>query len=128
MTRLGFVAAVVVGGIAVAATAFATPPYKVEPAAALAEIACRAQGLQTNSAAWDLCLSQVTRAYRWGEPALAQQLARAAAMARESCLEDGLQPESMGYRACVDKEIDARTQLLILGDDNSGENVAEMRP
>ena len=34
-------------------------------------------------------------------------------------------PNSAGYRACVDREIDARSQLLVLGDDQSGVNVAE---
>jgi hypothetical protein len=125
MIRLGFTAAVILGGIAVAATALAAPPYKPVPAQGRAEIACRDQGVQPRSAAWEVCLSQVTRAYEWGEPALAQQLAKASSEARQSCLESGLQPDSMGYRSCVDREVDARNQLLILGNDTSGENVAE---
>ncbi|HTR86654.1 MAG TPA: hypothetical protein VMI56_19385 [Reyranella sp.] len=125
MTRLGFIAAVALGGIAVTATALAAPPYPPVPAQGRAEIACRDQGVAPRSAAWEVCLSQVTRAYEWGESALAQQLAKAAGEARESCLELGLQPDSMGYRSCVDKEVDARNQLLILGNDTSGENVAE---
>jgi hypothetical protein len=56
---------------------------------------------------------------------LANQLARAAGDARMNCL--GQQPESRGYRACVNKEIEARSELLILGDDQSGVNVAEAR-
>lgn len=84
--------------------------------------------MQPTSAAWEICLSQVTRAYQWGEPALAQQLAKASGEARESCLEDGLRPDSLGYRNCVDHEVDARNQLLILGNDTSAENVAEARP
>ena len=36
-------------------------------------------------------------------------------------------PETQGYRACVNKEIEAHSELLILGDDQSGVNVAEAR-
>ena len=67
----------------------------------------------------------MTRAYEWGENTLASQLARAAGDARQTCLENGLRPETGSYRACVNKEIDARSDLLILGDDQSGVNVAE---
>jgi len=92
-----------------------------------AEQACRGQNVQPQSSAWELCLSHVTRAYEWGEQTLAKQLAHAAGDARQSCLEEGQRPESQGYRACVNKEIEARSDLLILGDDQSGVNVAEAR-
>jgi hypothetical protein len=103
MRRVPFIAALL-SGIAIAAVAHAAQP--------------------TRSAAWELCLSQVTRAYEWGESTLASQLARAAGDARENCLEHGLRPETGAYRACLNKEIDARSDLLILGDDQSGVNVA----
>ncbi len=77
--------------------------------------------------AWELCLSHVTRAYEWGEVTLANQLARAAGDARQDCLEKGGRPETSSYRACVNKQIDARSDLLILGDDQSGVNVAEAK-
>jgi hypothetical protein len=125
MFRLGFISAVALGGIAVAVTAFAAPPYQPVPAQGRAEIACRDQGVVPRSAAWEVCLSQVTRAYEWGEPALAQQLAKAVSEARASCLESGLPPDSLGYRSCVDHEVDARSQLQVLGNDTSGENVAD---
>ena len=89
-----------------------------------AEQACAEHGVQPRSTAWELCLSQVTRAYEWGESTLASQLARAAGDARQNCLEQGLRPETGAYRACVNKELDARSDLLILGDDQSGVNVA----
>ena len=82
-------------------------------------------GVQPRSSAWEPCLSQVTRAYEWGENTLATQLARAAGDARETCLEHDLRPETRTYRACITKEMDARSDLLILGDDQSGVNVAE---
>ncbi len=125
MDRTPWVTAFVAGSLAVAATAFAAQP--MSSAQISAEQACRKQNVQPRSAAWELCLSHVTRAYEWNEPALANQLAKAAGEARVSCLEEGQRPETQGYRACVDKEIEARSQLLILGDDQSGINVAEAR-
>jgi len=90
-----------------------------------AEGACRRHGVQANSVAWELCLSHVTRAFEWGEISLAQQLARAAGDAREDCLPRAL--HTAAYRACISREIDARSELLILGDDQTGTNVAEAR-
>lgn len=126
MNRTHLVTAFVAGSLAVAATAFAAQPIS-KAAQTSAEQACRTQNVQPRSAAWELCLSHVTRAYEWDEPALAKQLARAAGDARVSCLEEGQRPETQGYRACVNKEIEARSELLILGDDQSGVNVAEAR-
>jgi hypothetical protein len=97
--------------------------YTPTPAQGRAENACRERGLQPNSAAWELCLSHVTRAYEWGEISLAQQLARASGDAAESCLSSG-HPQSAAYRSCISREIDARSHLMVLGDDQSGRNLA----
>jgi len=126
MGRISFLAAIVAGAAAVAATAYAAQPGSPS-AQGSAEQSCREHGVEPRSSAWELCLSHVTRAYEWGEVSLARQLARAAGDARVSCLEEGLRPESRGYRSCVNREIDARSDLLILGDDQSGVNVAEVR-
>lgn len=126
MSRTQFVTAIVVGSLAIAATAFAAEPMSAS-AQARAEHACRNQNVQPRSSAWELCLSHVTRAYEWGEQTLASQLARAAGDARVSCLEEGKRPETQGYATCINKEIEARSELLILGDDQSGVNVAEVR-
>jgi hypothetical protein len=125
MTRFRFLAAVAAGSLIVAATAFAAPPYASPSAENRAEATCRAQHVTPNSSTWELCLSHVTRAYEWGEPALAQQLALAARNARESCLDEGFDAETAGYRACVSREMDARSDLMILGNDTAGENVAQ---
>jgi hypothetical protein len=123
MSRTRLFAAVVAGAVAIAASAYAAQPGS--PAQAQAEQNCRQHGVEPRSMAWELCLSHVTRAYEWGEVTLANQLARAAGDARQDCLEKGMRPETQGYRACVNKQIDARSDLLILGDDQSGVNVAE---
>jgi len=122
MRRSPYFAALVAVGVALAATAYAAQPAQGE-----AEQTCAKHGVQPRSAAWELCLSHVTRAYEWGERTLANQLARAAGDARENCLERGQRPETAGYKACVNKEIEARSELLILGDDQSGVNVAEVQ-
>jgi hypothetical protein len=125
MIRFQFVIAVAAGVMAAGTMALAASPEAPRPAQARAEQACRDQGVRPPSAAWELCLSHVTRAYEWGENTLAKQLAHAAGDARENCLDYGLAPEGSAYRACIGREIEARSQLLILGDDQSGVNVAQ---
>ncbi len=127
MRRVSFIAALLSGAaIAVAAPIVMTQAAQPTGSPQLrAEEACVKHGVQPRSSAWEPCLSQVTRAYEWGENTLATQLARAAGDARETCLEHGLRPETRTYRACITKEMDARSDLLILGDDQSGVNVAE---
>jgi hypothetical protein len=125
MSRTPYWAALV-AGVALATTAYAAQPQSTG-AQGRAEQACAEHGVQPRSTAWELCLSHVTRAYEWGEQTLAQQLARAAGDARVNCLERGQRPETFGYRTCVNKEIEAHSELLILGDDQSGVNVAEAR-
>lgn len=122
MRRVPFIAALL-SGAAIAVVAHAAQPNGSPQIRA--EAACTKHGVQPRSSAWEPCLSQVTRAYEWGENTLASQLARAAGDARETCLEHGLRPETRTYRACIAKEMDARSDLLILGDDQSGVNVAE---
>ena len=122
MGRVPFIAALL-SGAAIAVAAHAAQPNGSPQIRA--EEACAKHGVQPRSSAWEPCLSQVTRAYEWGENTLASQLARAAGDARETCLEHGLRPETRAYRACITKEMDARSDLLILGDDQSGVNVAE---
>jgi hypothetical protein len=125
MIRLRYSIALTLGVVGLGTVALAASPEVPTAAQARAAQACRDQGVRPPSAAWELCLSHVARAYEWGESTLAQQLAHAAGDARENCLEYGIAPNSASYRTCVDREIDARSQLLILGDDQSGVNVAQ---
>ena len=125
MIRLRYSIALTLGVLGLGTVAALASSPEVNPAQARAEQACRDRGVVPPSPAWELCLSHVTRAYEWGEITLAQQLAHAAGDARENCLEYGLSPSGAGYRACIGREIEARSQLLILGDDQSGVNVAE---
>ncbi|WIM09994.1 hypothetical protein [Enhydrobacter sp.] len=126
MTHFRFPAAVVVGSLLAATAAYAASPYAASSPQERAENACLKHRVQPNSTVWELCLSHVTRAYEWDEPALAQQLANAAGHASDSCRDQGYDAETSGYRACVNREMDARSYLNVLGDDNSSnaENVA----
>jgi hypothetical protein len=127
MIRLRYPIALTLSVLSLGTVALAASPEFPTSAQGRAEQACRDQGVRPPSAAWELCLSHVTRAYEWGENTLAKQLAHAAGDARENCLEYGLAPNSAGYRACIGREIDARSQLLILGDDQSSVNVAQQQ-
>ena len=124
--RLVVPAIVAVAAFAVGATALSAPPYQPSSAQRQAESTCLAQDMTRDSPAWELCLSHVTRAYEWDEPSLALQLAHAAGSARTTCRNNGLLPASAEYRACIDREIQAQSMLMVLGDDSSGTNVAEV--
>jgi hypothetical protein len=123
MNRTRFFAALMLGTVIAATSAYAAQPG----AQARAEQKCTEHGLQPRADGWELCLSHVTRAYEWGEQTLASQLARAASDARQDCLDKGMRPQTSSYRACISRAIDSHSQLLILGDDQSGVNVAEAR-
>lgn len=125
MNRFRSLVAAAVGSLAVAAVAYAASPNASPSAQKRAEAACLSHRVQPNSPVWELCLSYVTRAYEWDEPALAQQFANAAGAARDSCRDQGYDIETSEYRACVSRELDAYSYLQILGDDKSGENVAQ---
>jgi len=124
MVQSRFYAAIAFASLAIAATALAAPQLQTT-AQGRAEAACAEHGVRPNSAAWELCLSHVTRAYEWGELGLASQLARAAGAARENCMDYGLQPNSPSFRTCIDREVEVHSDLLILGDERTGENIAE---
>ncbi len=123
--RLALPAVFVVALFALGSSALSAPPYQPSDAEKQAKYACLAQDVKPGSPVWELCLSHVTRAYEWDEPALALQLAHAAGKARSTCREDGLLPSTSDYTVCVDHEIQAQSQLLVLGDDDSGTNLAE---
>lgn len=98
--------------------------YSPTAAQQQAERECAKHGLRTQSAAWELCLSHVTRAFEWDERSLAQQLARASGEAELNCLDRRLPAQSAEFRSCLGREIDARSQLQVLGEDDSGANIA----
>jgi hypothetical protein len=124
MSRISHFAALALAGAVIAVTAYASQPGTAS-AQSQAEQSCADRGVQPRSTAWELCLSHVTRAYEWGERGLAKQLARAAGDAQVNCLARGQRTESADYKACVNDEIEAHSDLLILGDDQSGVGVAQ---
>ncbi len=122
-TRLLLMAALF-GAFTVAMTAVALS-YSPSAAQSRAERQCMDEGVRPYTPTWELCVAHVTRAFEWDDRSLAQQLARASSDATQTCLDHGLAPQSAGFRACLGRELDAHSQLQILGSDDSGRNVAE---
>jgi hypothetical protein len=124
MTRARIVSIAGIAAAALVTISVNVFAYTPTTAQSLAEDTCHEHGVRLGSLTWELCLSHVTRAYEWGETSLAAQLAHAAGQADESCLDRGLRPQTAPFNACISREIDAQSELLILGDDRSGVNVA----
>jgi hypothetical protein len=74
-------------------------------AIARAEQTCLDNGLAPNSAAFNGCVEGAASAYDRGLPLIAQGEARIAADARTNCLRYGLDPYTLGYRQCVNTEM-----------------------
>jgi len=127
MPRTRFLTVVSLAAATFGLSAVAAIAYSPSGSQDRAARACLEQGLAQGSSAWELCLSHVTRAYEWDEIGLAKQLARAAGRADDSCRPYGARPETPKYRACISNEIEAHSQLLILGDDQTGVNVAQQQ-
>ncbi len=126
MTRIRVLTIAGLSAVALAATGVSVLAYSPTTAQARAEAMCEKHGVRPSSTAWELCLSHVTRAVEWGEISLAGQLAHAAGAADEACLDRGLQPQSAAYRACIGQQIDAQSNLQVLGEDRFGTNVADV--
>ena len=127
MTRFRLVTVASFAAVTFALSSVAALSYSPTSAQDSATRACQQQGVTPRSTAWELCLSHVTRALEWDEVGLAKQLARAAGRAEDWCRQYGARPETPNYRACLNRELDAHSQLLILGDDQSGVNVAQQQ-
>jgi hypothetical protein len=115
--------------LALAAVAFAVSfgaasAYSPESGRERAQAMCQTQGFAPGSSAWELCVSHVSRAFEWGEFGLAKQMAREARRADANCAHLGARPETPRYVACVNREVERHSHLQILGDDQSGVNVA----
>ena len=82
---------------------------------------CDRQGVRAQPAAGTLP-AHVTRAYEWANP---PRHSWRVTVRPGECMNEGLRVETDGFRSCVGREIDARSDLLILGDDQSGQNVAK---
>ena len=108
-------AAVVLGSIAGTAIGLFVPTTPVA-AQTRAERTCMNIGVLPNSTAFEQCVARATRAYEWGEPEIAYTLARITRDARDTCLSDGNQPQGAGYQACMDREIEARSELVFTDD------------
>jgi hypothetical protein len=117
MTRSQTHAGLAIGATLLVGVAIAfLPPVPPASAQSQAQRICREEGVKPATETYEYCLSQATRSLEWGEPALARGFARVAMESRDACLGYGLQPQSDGFKACLDKETQARS-LLILADE-----------
>lgn len=115
--------------LALAALALATSfgaasSYSPQSNADRARQMCVQQGLTPGSTPWKLCAAHITRAFEWEETGLAKQMAREARRANENCQHLDARPETPRFSACVGREIQRHSNLNVLGDDQSGVNVA----
>jgi hypothetical protein len=117
MTRSQTHAGLAIGATVLVGLAIAfLPPVPPASAQSQAQRICREEGVKPATETYEYCLSQATRALEWGEPALARGFARVAMESRDACLGYGLQPQSAAFKACLDKETEARS-LMILADE-----------
>ena len=86
-----------------------TPPFSAQ---SRADRICLDQGIGSTSVGYEYCLAQATRALEWGRPELAYSLARMTADSRDACLAYGLAPTTADYRACLERETHARSQVI----------------
>jgi hypothetical protein len=113
MTRTHHWAGLALGStLLVALAASIVPSTPPASAQSQAERICLGQSIGSTSAGYEYCLSQATRALEWGKPELAYSLARMTADSRDACMAYGLAPTTTDYRACLERETHARSQVI----------------
>ena len=75
-------------------------------ALANAERACRDSGVRPHTDSYEVCVGRTANTFDEGAPDLAYRQARAVMAARDVCLSMGAQPQTLGYRQCLNVEID----------------------
>ena len=84
------------------------PPVPPVSAQNHAQRICREQSITPRSESYEYCLLHVSRAVEWGEPWLAQEVARFTVDTEETCRRNGLQPQTPDFRNCIDRETQSR--------------------
>ncbi|HZQ00505.1 MAG TPA: hypothetical protein VFB13_13260 [Reyranella sp.] len=105
MTR-GTLLAVAAGGLVAAGAPLSAATAQSGDALANAERTCLDYGVRPHTDSYDVCVSRTGAAFDQGAPELAYSEARAVMAARDDCLSMGARPETMGYRRCLNVEID----------------------
>ncbi len=105
MTRAMLIT-IAAGGLLVAAVPYSAAQAQSGDALANAERTCLDYGVRPHTDSYDVCVSRVAETFDDGAPDLAYRQARAVRMARDTCLSMGALPETMGYRQCLNVEID----------------------
>ena len=105
MKRHHLIVLALAGGLITAAAPFAAEAQSGD-ALANAEQLCLDTGISPNSAAFNACVGRAAMAYDRGDPYMAERDAQMAIDARNTCLRYGIDPHTLGYRQCVNNEID----------------------
>lgn len=104
MTR-GTMLAIALGSLAVAVP-FSAARAQSGDALAHAESTCLDYGVRPHTDSYDVCVSRVANAFEDGAPDLAYRQARAVLAAHDTCASMGAPPNTLGYRQCLNVEID----------------------
>ena len=108
MSRQNMIA-VALGTAALAALPLAHASAQSGDALAHAENTCTVHGVTPNTAAFDACVDRAAWAFEQGRPATAGREAALVRDANDLCRSYGIAPQSLGYRQCVNSEIDRRS-------------------
>jgi hypothetical protein len=100
---------VALGTVALAAWPLAHASAQSGDALAHAENTCVVHGVTPNTAAFDTCVDRAAWAFQQGQPAMAGRQAALVRDANDLCRSYGIAPQSLGYRQCVNNEIDRRS-------------------
>lgn len=105
MTR-GTMLAIAMGGVFAVGVPFSAAEAQSGDALAHAERTCLDYGVRPHTDSYDVCVNRTADAFDEGAPDLAYRQARAVLAAHDICASLGAVPETLGYRRCLDVEID----------------------
>jgi hypothetical protein len=107
---------VALGTVVLAAWPLAHASAQSGDALAHAENTCAARGVTPNTAAFETCVDRAAWAFQQGQPVAAGQQAALVRDANDLCTSYGIAPQSLGYRQCVNSEIDRRSSPRAMRD------------
>jgi hypothetical protein len=104
--------ALALGGLAVTGAPMPAANAQSGDALAQAEHTCLTEGVRPRTEAFDVCVSRTANAFDDGAPDLAYSQAQAVPSARDACLSMGAVPGTLGYRQCLNTEIDRHAERI----------------
>jgi hypothetical protein len=102
----GTMLAVAFGGLIAVGAPQSAARAQSGDALANAERTCLDYGVRPHTDSYEVCVTRVAGAFDEGAPELANRQARAVGAAHDICASLGAVPNTMGYRQCLNVEID----------------------